>query len=51
MLAGVLRLDELIYTRNIKMDRTIEDMTAAQRTEVTSYDPEDDSIALDLRIE
>jgi translocation and assembly module TamB len=51
LLAGVLRLDEFIYTRNIKMDRTIEDMTAAQRTEVASYDPEDDSIGLDLRIE
>ena len=51
VLAGVIRLDEFIYTRNIKMDRTIEDMTAAKRTEVSSYDPDDDSIALDLRIE
>lgn len=50
-LAGVLRLDEFIYTRPIKMDRTIEDLTAAKRTEVSSYDPEDDSIALDLRVE
>jgi translocation and assembly module TamB len=51
LLAGVLRLDEFIYTRPIKMNRTIEDMTSAQRTEVSSYDPEDDSIALDLRVE
>jgi len=51
LLAGVLRLDEFIYTRNIKMDRTIEDMTAVQRTEVIGYDPEDDALALDLRIE
>lgn len=50
-LEGVLRLDELVYTRNIKMDRTIEDMTAVQRTEVSSYDPADDAIAIDLRIE
>lgn len=50
-LAGTLRIDEMIYTRAIAMDRTIGDITAVQRTEVTGYDPADDLIALDLRLE
>jgi translocation and assembly module TamB len=33
------------------MDRTIGDITAAQRTEVAGYDPEDDALALDLKLE
>ncbi len=49
-LSGTLRLDRMRYTRPINMGRTISDMAKKERTDVQSYDPDADMLALDLRI-
>jgi translocation and assembly module TamB len=50
-LTGHLRLDELVYGRPIKMDRTLGEMYAPARSGADAYDPEADVLAIDLEIE
>ncbi len=57
-LSGALSVDRLSYTRDIEMrsllgevaSRMVRGAFRAERTEVRRYDPEQDSIALDLRV-
>jgi translocation and assembly module TamB len=49
-LTGTLRLEEMIYTRPIKMGRTLDDMVKKERAEVALYDPDNDLIELDLAV-
>ena len=50
-LTGRLRLDELVYTRPITMDRTLGDVYGPERAAVAEYDPENDVLAIDLVLE
>lgn len=50
-LSGVLDLDQLDYTRPIKMNRSFGELYTATRTEAHNYDPEADLIELDLTVE
>jgi translocation and assembly module TamB len=50
-LSGTLRVDEMLYSRPIKMNRTLGEMYARQRADTDSYDPEQDVLALDLHVE
>lgn len=50
LVKGTLRIEQLDYTRDIQVARTIEDLTKSQRADVQGYDPDNDRIALDLRI-
>jgi translocation and assembly module TamB len=50
-LGGVLRIDRMEYTRPIQMNRTLGDMYARDRASAPTYDPENDLLALDLRVE
>lgn len=49
-LQGLLRLQKLRYAREVKVGRSIEDMVRKERAEVENYDPEEDILALDLRV-
>ncbi len=49
-LTGTLHLSRTRYTRAITMGRTINDFAKKERKDVESYDPDDDMLALDLRI-
>jgi translocation and assembly module TamB len=51
VLDGRLRIDELVYTRPVKMDRTLGEMYGPARAELSGYDPEADLIAFDLALE
>jgi translocation and assembly module TamB len=51
LLSGKLRLDELIYKRPIKMERTLGELATPERAESASYDPALDGLAIDLEIE
>jgi translocation and assembly module TamB len=50
-LRGKLRLDEFTYTRPIKINRTLDEIAAPERTESASYDPALDMIKIDLELE
>jgi translocation and assembly module TamB len=50
LVKGTLRVEQLDYTRDIQMARTLEDFTKSQRADVAGYDPEADRVAFDLRI-
>ncbi len=49
-LSGTLRLSHMRYTRPINMGRTISDFAKKERADVHGYDPDEDMLALDLRI-
>lgn len=49
-LSGTLRLQKLRYARQVTVGRSIEDMVRKERAEVKNYDPEQDVIAIDLRV-
>jgi translocation and assembly module TamB len=51
LLSGRLRIDEFVYTRPLKMDRTLGEMYGPERAELAGYDPEADLLALDLALE
>ena len=51
LLSGTLRVDKLVYSRPIKMNRTLGEMYARTRADADSYDPEQDILALDLHVE
>jgi translocation and assembly module TamB len=51
LLSGRLRLDQLVYARPIKMDRTLGEMYGPERAEVAEYDPENDLLAIDLMLQ
>lgn len=50
LVKGTLRIEQLDYTRDIQVARTLEDLTRSQRADVQGYDPDNDRIAIDLRI-
>jgi translocation and assembly module TamB len=49
-LTGTLRMSRARYTRGVTMGRTLGDFTKKERKDVENYLPEDDLVALDLRI-
>ena len=51
VLRGKLRLDEFTYTRPIKINRTLDEIAAPERSENASYDPALDMIRIDLELE
>jgi translocation and assembly module TamB len=51
LLGGKLRLDELTYTRPIKMERTLGEIAAPERAGAASYDPGLDTLAVDFEVE
>jgi translocation and assembly module TamB len=51
LLTGRLRVDEFVYTRPVKMDRTLGEMYGPERAELAGYDPAADILALDLALE
>jgi translocation and assembly module TamB len=51
VLHGKLRLDEFVYTRPIKINRTLEEMAAPERSESAAYDPALDMLKIDLELE
>lgn len=50
LVKGTLRVEQLDYTRDIQVARTIDELTGSQRADVEGYAPDADRIALDLRI-
>lgn len=50
LLAGEIEVDRLEYTHTIEIGTTLSEMTRTERAVVTSYDPESDHVALDLRV-
>jgi translocation and assembly module TamB len=51
LLHGKLRIDDFAYTRPIKMNRTIDEIAAPERSEGAGYDPELDMLKIDLELE
>ena len=51
LLSGRLRLDQLVYARPIKMDRTLGEMYGPERAEVSEYDPANDLLAIDIMVQ
>src|SRR6185295_4713963 len=51
LLHGKLRVDDFSYTRPIKMNRTIDEIAAPERSEAAGYDPELDMLKIDLELE
>jgi translocation and assembly module TamB len=49
-LEGTLQIEELAYTRPVKMARAFDDLYGAGRVSVKSYDPDADRLALDLAV-
>jgi translocation and assembly module TamB len=51
VLRGKLRLDEFTYTRPIKINRTLDEIAAPERSESAAYDPALDMLKIDLELE
>ncbi len=49
-LTGDVRVARLAYTHNIELGTTLGEMTRTERREVTSYDPDDDHVDVDLTV-
>lgn len=49
-LRGVVRLDHMRYARDVQMASSLQDMYRTERREVTTYSPDADHLALDLRL-
>ena len=49
-LTGDVRVARLAYTHNIELGTTLGELTRTERREVTSYDPDADHLAIDLRV-
>ncbi len=47
---GEVRVERLVFSRNIDMGATLGDLSRAQRATVERYDPSADRVALDLQI-
>lgn len=49
-LTGLLRIEKLVYGRDVKVGRSLTDMVRKQRAVATHYDPKNDLLAIDLRV-
>ncbi|MFO0683464.1 MAG: translocation/assembly module TamB domain-containing protein [Sandaracinus sp.] len=47
---GDVRVSRLAYTDNIELGTTLGELTRTERAEVTSYDPDNDHVEIDLRV-
>ena len=50
-LTGAIRLDRVTYGRPLQLSPTLGQLYRPQVTDVQRYDPEDDNLALDVRVE
>jgi translocation and assembly module TamB len=49
-LRGDVHLDRLVYERPIELGQTLTELARSSRADVEEYDPDEDTVALDLRI-
>ncbi len=50
-LTGTLRLGRVVYEKPIALSQTLDEISRTKRTSVQRYDPENDHIEIDLRVE